>query len=351
MKSVRKLSGYIIFGAVFCVLYIFIAVKPLGKELQFEPEWKIDVTNPVISENSENEVLLPFKLGQSIGYFTQSGKVINFVSFPQKASISSSLYTTYSLNNTSAKIMKSDKTQLFETKVSGFPMICNDHVFTFLPGGSSFVMHDDTGKVKWEYTGAIPLTAFSCSSSSVCAGFADGNICLFDTDGKLLLRFAPGGSEIPVILGLDVSSDGNYIASLCGHNRQRFILAKKDGLQAKIVYHCFLDSKSTNQMLVKFNADNSAVYFNAGDTFGVVDVKSGKKSTFNIEGNVLSVQEAEKCFFVLSKDDKNYSVYVVEPFATYLGKFSFTADSAFIKVYKDNLYVGKDSTISCIKIK
>ena len=88
MNSQKHYSGYIIFAAIFCVVYILFAIRPLGKEYQFEPEWKIDVTNPTISENSENEPLLPFKLGQSMGYFTPSGKVVNFVTFPQKSSIS-----------------------------------------------------------------------------------------------------------------------------------------------------------------------------------------------------------------------------------------------------------------------
>lgn len=351
MNSKKHFSGYIIFAAVFCLLYILLAIKPLGKEYQFEPEWKIDVTNPALSENSENEPLLPFKLGQTMGYFTPDGKVVNFITFPQKSSISKFGYTFYSFNNSSATFFYPDGKKIFTSDISGFPMLNENRIFTFLPGGSSFSMCDENGKSKWEYSGAVPITAFESSESGIVAGFADGNICQFNMDGTLIQRFAPGGSEIPVILGIAISSDGKYIASVCGQNKQRFILAQKDGAQTKITAHEFLDSKNTNQMLVKFSADDKTVYFNSGNTLGIVDVKTGKKRHLKIEGQAISIQESEKCFFVLTKDGKKYTVYAVEPFATFIGRFSFEASAAFIQVYKNRLYVGKNSTIYCIEIK
>lgn len=351
MNSKKHFSGYLIFAAIFCIAYILFAVKPLGKEYQLEPEWKIDVTNPSISENNENEPILPFKLGQTMGYFTPSGKVTNFITFPQKASISKYGYTFYSFNNSSAKFFAPDGKELFKSSASGFPMIDGDKIFTFLPGGCSFSMSDESGKSKWEYSGPVPVTAFDSSPAGIAAGFADGNICQFDLNGNLLQRFAPGGSEIPVVLGVAISSDGKYIASVCGQNRQRFVLAKKDGAQTKIVAHEFLDSESTNQMLVKFSADDKTVYFNSGNILGIANVKTGKIKHLKIEGQAISIQESEKCFFVLTKSGKKYNVYTIEPFATFIGRFGFEANSAFIQVYEDKLYVGKNSTISCIEIK
>ena len=76
-------SFFVLTGLIFCVVYILVAVKPLGKEIQFVPEWKIDVTNPSIAKDAESEALLPFKLGQTLGYFTPEGEVTNFITFPQ----------------------------------------------------------------------------------------------------------------------------------------------------------------------------------------------------------------------------------------------------------------------------
>ena len=93
MKNKKNISFYILLSLIFCISYIVLAIKPLGTEHQFSPEWKIDVTNPSTVKPEEDSKLLPFKLGQTLGYFTPDGKVITFVSFPMKASISSKFYT------------------------------------------------------------------------------------------------------------------------------------------------------------------------------------------------------------------------------------------------------------------
>lgn len=350
MNSKNRVSFFIFIGIIFCILYIFLAVKPLGHEYQFVPKWKIDVTNPTLSENTENKKLIHFRLGQSLGYFTEDGKTINFTTFPQKASISDYAYTFYNINNESAKVFNPDGTEKTTLLMSGFPMINEDRFFNFLPGGSAFSMLNDDGSTRWEYSGAIPITAFASSKNSVVVGFADGNICQFDTKGNLIQRFSPGGSEIPVILGVAVSSDGEYIASVCGQNKQRFVLAKKEPSQTRIVAHEFLDSKSAQQMLVKFSNDNSTVFFNSGDKIGIADVKSGKIKHIKVQGQAISIQEAEQCAFVLTKNGKNYAVYAIEPFATLIGSFKFNADSAFIQTYKNMLFIGKNSTISCVEM-
>lgn len=344
-------SFFVLTGLIFCVVYILVAVKPLGKEIQFVPEWKIDVTNPSIAKDAESEAMLPFKLGQTLGYFTPEGEVTNFITFPQKAFISDSAYTFYNINNTAASIFNPDGTLKTKINAAGFPMIDEDRIFNFLPGGAAFSKYNEEGKAEWTYSGAVPLTAFDSSEKSIAAGFADGTICQFDMNGNLVQRFAPGGSEIPVILGIAVSSNGQYIAAICGQNRQRFVLAKKDGVHTKIISHEFLDSKETRQTLLKFSRDDSTVYYNSGKILGIENVKTGKIKHIKIEGQAISIQETDKYTFVLTKDGDKYSVYTIEPFATYIGKFSFKANSSFIKTYKNCLFVGKDHSISCIKIK
>lgn len=350
MKATKKISFNIAIAASFCIVYTIFAIKPLGTEYQFTPEWKIDVTNPSLSKPLEGEPLLPFKLGQTLGYFTPEGKVTTFVTFPQKASISRNYYTCYGNNNRETEYFNADGTSAGKIKVTGFPMIDDSHIFTFLPGGSSIVSCGHDGKRHWEYGGAVPITAFDSSENAIVLGFADGNICEFSHDGTLLQRFTPGGSDNPVILGAAVSKNGAYIATVSGQNRQRFVLAKKEGAQTKITAHEFLNSKEPFQKLVKFSADDSTVYYATENELGIADVETGKKSHLKINGNALSIQESGKTVFLLSKKGSVYTVYIIEKFATLIGSFSFQADSAFILTDGKKLYIGKDSTISCVSI-
>lgn len=350
MKTKKSISFYIFLSLIFCLLYIILAIKPLETEYQFTPEWKIDATNPSISAAEPEDEILPFKLGQTLGYFTPEGKITQFQTFPQKASISRSFYTCYSSNNMSAKYFTPDGKAAGTIDIAGFPMIDEDRVFVFLPGGASFVQCDSTGRKLWEYGGTVPITAFDSSKSGVVVGFADGNICQFNENGNLVQRFSPGGSDYNVILGAAIASSGEYIATVSGQHRQRFVLAMRSENQTKITAHEFLNSNEPTQKLVKFSNDDSTVYFATSNDLGIVDVKSGKIRHLKINGQAIVIQETEDTTFVLTKKDNFYTVYIIEKFATLTGSFSFYAKNAFILTNENRLYVGKDSTISSVSI-
>ncbi len=351
MKTKKSRSFYIILAIVFSVIYIIFAVRPLSTEYQFVPDWKIDVTNPTIRQIEEGETIHHYKLGQTLGYFTPDGKITNFVSFPFKASISENFYTSYNANNKSTFFYTPDGKQAGKINVTGYPMIDQDRIFVFLPGGSSFVMCDKDGSRKWEYSGAVPLTAFDSSETAIACGFADGTIRVLDKTGSIVQNFIPGGSDYPVILGLGISKSGEYIGTVCGQNKQRFVLAKKNGSQTKIIFHEFLETNSPNQKLVKFSNDDSYVYYAAGNILGVVDTKNKKHAQIKIDGQPLSIQENATSIFLLTKSNTKYTVYAIEKFATLIGSFSFKANNAFLHAYDDALYIGKDYTISKVLIK
>ena len=81
MKIKKQLSFYITIAVILSILYIIFSIQPIGKEFQFTPEWKIDVSNPTIKENKNNSSVNYFKLSQTAGYFTSDGEVTNFITF------------------------------------------------------------------------------------------------------------------------------------------------------------------------------------------------------------------------------------------------------------------------------
>ena len=149
MKTKKTSSFYITLALILCAVYIIFAIKPLGFEYQLTPGWKIDVTNPTLSAPEENERLLYFKLGQSIGYFTENGKVTNFISYPYKSSISKEYYTFYSANSSAASFYLPSGKKAGTINISGFPMIQENRLYVFLPGGSSFVQCREDGSKAW----------------------------------------------------------------------------------------------------------------------------------------------------------------------------------------------------------
>ena len=142
-------------------------------------------------------------------------------------------------------------------------------------GGIIFTSHSfskckDDGQIDWTYEGIMPITAFSSNKNYTAAGFADGSISIFNNeDGSISSSFAPGGSDYPVILGIDISQDGQYVASISGHGQQRFVLSHKEENQQKIIYHTFLTSDSPYQTLVYFSKDGKRVLYNYQNKLGI----------------------------------------------------------------------------------
>lgn len=350
MKTKKHIHIYILLAIFFLIIYIILAAKPLGEEYHFTPQWRKSVASPTVNSSSSAQQIY-FKLGQSIGYFTEDGQITTFRTFPSKASISSEYYAVYNTEDEQIPFYNKHNQEQGILSVSGFPFFEEDRIFVFLPGGSSFAKCNPQGTVIWTNENTIPITAFSSKESYTAAGYADGTIKVIDNNtGFESLGFAPGGSDYKVILGLDISADGAYVASLSGHDKQRFVLTKNEGKQPKIVFHTFLDSDMNRQTVVRFCDNDKRVLYNYEEYLGIYNIENQKNTSIKIDKTVIAIEETDSLIFVLGKKNREYTVYIIEKTDTLEGSFSFEADTAFIKTYNNNLYVGQDTSISKVRI-
>ena len=95
MSTKKRISLYICLSLSILILYIFLAAKPLTKEYQYIPNWQINISMPTTEVTSSKDNLY-FKLGQTLGYFSESGEITHYKSFPSKAAISPNYYALYS---------------------------------------------------------------------------------------------------------------------------------------------------------------------------------------------------------------------------------------------------------------
>jgi len=351
MKKKSFVSLFVFIAILFTILYIILSAKPLAKEYQFSPEWIISASNPSIKSVNPEEKKIHYHLGQTAGYFTENGDITLYKTFPSKIAISDSYFAIYDTDATETPFYNSDNTLAGTIKVSGFPYFVDDLIYVFLPGGASFSKCYMNGDIQWTYEGTIPITAFAAKPDYTAIGLSDGTIKVFDNNtGVNEICFEPGGSDFPVILGIDISPDGQYVASISGHNKQRFVLSRREGNQQRIVYHHFLDEDSLYRTSVFFTKDANRVFYNYGNKVGIYDLTTQEKSEILIKDKIISIKENENFVFLLSKNKRNYTVSIIENTNTKEGDFSFEADTAFIQTIDDKLYIGKDTSISCIKI-
>lgn len=352
MKTKKTISSIVFILAIICtILYLFFAPRPLGKEYQFKPVWKITTLSQV-SEVPVDTPKMYFHLGQTLGYFTEDGKISLFNQFQDKASISNTYYALYNSDSKNIPFFYSNGIQAGTIQAAGYPYFVDNQIFVFLPGGASFAKCYSNGDVSWRYEGTLPITAFSAKEKYIAVGFADGTIKIFEAeDGNCIIEYAPGGSDYPVILGVDISADGQYIASISGHEKQRFVLAHREENQPKIIHHTFIKEGLPYRTLIHFTQDGKQVIYNYQNNIGVYDLSSQKENTYSINDRIISIEETDNLIFLLGHEKENYTVYMIEKTNLMEGSFSFSANTAFIQTMGENLYVGKDNTISRIEIE
>ena len=349
MKT-KKHFGLALFLIIFIsIIYIALAAKPLNKEYSFTPVWKISTANPVINISSKPNSA--FHLGQTLGYFDEDGNISLYKTFPSKVSISDSYYATYTPEAKNTEFFKADGSKAGVIEASGFPYFVDNLVYVFLPGGCSFSKCSETGKILWTFEGTFPITAFTAKEKYTAVGLSNGTIkVLNNTNGATEIDFAPGGSDYPVILGLDISEDGQYIASISGHNQQRFVLSHREENQQKIIYHRFFDFDSPYRTIVYFSKDGKRVFYNFHNGLGIYNLESKEERTLGLKNKLISIEETDDITVLMGKEKNIYTVSIIDNTDTLEGDFSFTADSAFIHAANNNIYLGKDNSISKISI-
>lgn len=353
MKNKKNKFPFLLFAAL--ILYIILAFTPLSTELQLTPAWTVDVTEQEAS-NTSNLNVLPFKLGQYAGYFSHDGKIASINNFEYKATVSKNYLIPYTKSSVQFDVYNPEGKVLSTVSESGFPYVTDDNIFVMLPGGSGFECVDLEGNVITRHLHTSPITAFNSGKKLTIAGYSDGKLCTFDKSMVEQYSLTPGGSETEVILGANVSSEGNYFACVSGQDRQRFVLYKNEVNHAKIVYHKFLKKSIVHQTLVYFSNDESTVYFNDAEGLGIVNIEKGRYSHINIPGTVLDIQESPvaQSIYVLSKKRERsrniYTVTILEQKSHKTSSFSYEAESSFILTDENSLFVGKDTKISKLVI-
>ncbi len=350
MEKKSKRNRIIVGVVIFCLLYILFAFRPMSTELHLVPDWTESINTLTYDvDPSLTSELIPFRLGQNIGYFTEDGKIYTRIPYAFKAAISESYYATFGADSEECDFFTPRGEKAGTIRKAGFPFFSGDRIYDFLPGGSSFVSCAQDGSVRWTYESYAPIIAFDSSDGGTVAGLADGTVVSFTEDGREDQKFAPGGSDIPVILGVGISEDGQTVACVSGQNQQRFVIAtKSDSMHSKIIFHEYLPKDMNSQVLVEFNKSSTAVYYNYNGGLGIVDLKRLKSSHVKLDGQIVQIEESDfnGMLCVLSKKDGSYTVTLIEPSDHPAAQFSFTADCAFIQVKGNALYVGRDSKIS-----
>ena len=345
MRKKKRIAHLIIIPFAFVILYIIFAAKPLTREYNLKADWTINTFDDQVSA-VKGEDLVPFKFKNQLGYFSQDGKIYSKYDFDYKACITENYWTSYSEDSASFYVYGPDGKKVSCINEEGFPFLSQNRIYVLLPGGTSLAQFDLKGNELFLQESYSPLTAISSSRGGTAAGYADGSIKVFDSNGVLKMNFIPGGSSVNIIYGLTLSDDGKYCAYITGLDRQRVEIALEEDGKPKILYTEYFDSDLTRQTFMKFNGN--VLYYDYTDGLGIVNLKNCKSYKYEIPGLVKQLEFSgdSKVAFLLTKDKSEYTLTFLEPYNHFAGKLAFNAESAFVQVRGNNVFLGRDGKIS-----
>jgi len=338
----------------FLVVYMLVAARPLADELHFQPTWTIDFSEltstvpPTSIDQAQG-----FILGTHYGWFTPDGVVGRLDATDFKVAISNHFYAVYNQTATDISVFTLDGTPAFTIAGSGFPHIDEDRVFLFLPGGNGVSRIGPDGRALWTHEHTAPITAFDSSPGGTVIGYADGRLVSLDSAGTERMQFYPGGSDLQVILGLAISSDGNRIACVSGIDRQRFIVMHYTGNHYKVQHHIWLEGNLHRQAYIEFDASGRYIFFEHSGGLGIVDSHGFSSSFVPFDGIIVSVGNTptDGLFIVLGKNGTDCTLLAIEYPNSTLATARFTARDAFLIQRGSSVYLGTDTRLSRIDIR
>lgn len=355
--NAKKIFKYI-FIVVFSVLavYMFVAVRPLNRELSFNPEWTIDIAaeslSPVPPGDQGEEEQIPFRIGNTLGFVTGNGKLLGRQNVTYDGTIGNNLYCLYSQTQAKSDFYNTEGKLSVAINDSGFPYLTNHRIYIFSPGGDSVAAYDFQGNLVWERQNSDVITAFNDSESGTIIGYSNGQLTYIDRDGNTVFSFIPGGSQYPLIFGAAVSSDGRYAACISGVENQRFILISIKDRQYKIIYHEYLPGDIKTNLTVQFDNDSGYVYYQRAEGLGVVSLKTKKLHLMPVKGKVLYIgTDNSNLTSILSVTDGGSSVVSIYENPYYLlAETEFTCNDSYLIQKNNSIYLGIDGTLSKINL-
>lgn len=340
---------------VFLVIYLFLAARPIGPDISFEPVWTRDITGPLASSTDAAAYsargVEAFELADRFGYFTADGTLLSSTKADGMISASRNGWAVYPRNARNTVIHFPDGRPRMTVPGSGFVHLDGNRTYLFLPGGNGVSQFSGQGTLVWTREHTAPITAFGSSEGGTVIGYADGMIACLAPDGTERFAFYPGGSDYQAIFGAALSADGSLVACVSGSNRQRFLLISVAG--HKVINHVYLEGNLTRQAYVAFEKNGTYAFFESAKGLGIVNCEKFSVHTVPINGELVATGSApgEALFTVLSRNGTSWTLSGIERPDHLVARAVFEAHHAFLIQDGDAMYLGADDRISRINIR
>jgi hypothetical protein len=349
---------YFIILAVFAFMgYMLLAAQPIPQEIILTNSWLRRLETEPEDEAASKAPLIPFVLGNRFGYADDNGNLILNRVREKTISLSTGYWAEY--DPVPQHITIHDPRSGEDINLEdpwGYPFFLKSRIFVISKDQTTLGELNTGGTLLWKYDYEAPLTCIDATEDYVLTGTLDGMIDLLDSRGRALFpSYAPGASEIPVILGCRISSDGSKLALVSGIDKQRFLFLEWYGEnEYRVTHHEFLAGEGfRREVRMAFIDNDSRVVFEQEEGLGIYDIRSRSSITLPLSDKLEALDEdgGEGLFFFVTggKNGEKRLIALKLPDKEILN-VPFKSETSFLARRGKKLFIGGGITLAAFML-
>jgi len=350
-KNKKTLLGFIF--PVVLLIALFVLPANLQKESYYKTAWYVSLEElkpfALPEQTLNNAALIPFVTANRIGYITQNGTLVMNLERMNGSIIDKNKWSQWNSVG-DEKLIKNIDGITSKIPAHEIPFFQRNRIFSVSTDVLRLTEYSKDGKVLWNYQLPCHVSAFSVNDSLVACGLVNGDIVILDNKGNEISYTKIGGSRIEVILGLAISSSGNYIAAITGIDQQRIIILERGQKNYRIVKHKYLTSNFRNQVNIYITADENYVLYKDMSGIGVYGIKRNENIVLPIPVDTFNIYEGHEGLGICLVADFMHEriVYIMNMPQTIVGKIILPARNTFFTLQDNALLFDDGSGIAAL---
>lgn len=332
-----------------CVpVYFLLGAEPLAREYLARPSWRTAL-KPVVVPSVSSEAY-GFSKKDWYGFIGNTGDLILAEKTPGGAVVSDWAYVANQTGpepGTMYELRGIDGTRLGSFQ-GGYPFFANDRLFTAARDGTTLSAYGRDGTSIWAHSFPSQISAFAANNELAIGGTVDGWIEAVDIQGNRVLRFAPGGSRLPVILGVGVSPSSSWIAILSGLDSQRLVVLGRGKSDYRVVSHRYLESNYREPARVAVLGDDRYVLYRQPEGVGVWEVTGRSNDTLPITADDFDVyyNPGQGLAYLVARSAELSEIVIFRPPSKLLGRIELGKDIDVVRIDEATVYLATSGAIA-----
>jgi len=337
----RRVTFSVLGTIVVILVYFFVFAEPLSAELSAVPQWKVALGVGAAGTASAPAELLAFAAGNRYGYFSPDGELALIAEAQTGAPVADTSYIEPSSAKTAA-VLRNPRGEEITKFTAALPFYASGRLFSAEGDGTALIAYDEYGSKAWSYSFPCQLGAFSAGDQLVVGGTVDGWLEGVDARGQNVFSFAPGGSRLPVVLGVGVSRSGNWVAAVTGIDRQRLIVLGRGAHDYRVASHRYLESDFREPVRVIVMEDDRHVLYRRDDGIGVWSVDGSIDTVLPVRADTFDValDDSRGIAYLVARRGRKSEIVAFRLPATLLGRIALPDSSEFVRFSGSSVYIG-----------